>query len=386
MPIKIIVPPLSQTMDTLTLLEWFKNPGDPVQKGEQLFSVETDKATQEVESPASGTLYKIFAKNNEEVKIRSVIGEILEIGEEPQANQMHKEDIRKITNSKKIHSKIIQKNDSYKNGTKRLFASPVAKRMAMENKIELGEVTASGPRGMIVRRDLESHLKNNQSRETTGDSQFRKVISQRMLESHLRTAPVTYMLEVDATPLVLYREKILSQATENLVRLTFTDLFIFIASQALIKNPIFNATYEEEQLCFHSEVNMGIAVDSERGLLVPVIRNVENLTIPEITAKRDSLVNKARSGNLSQSEMTGGTFTLTNLGKKRIDYFTPVINLPQVAILGIGRIRKAPIILNGEIRIRDVVTLNATCDHRFIDGGPAADFVESLDFEIQALL
>lgn len=380
MPIKIIVPPLSQTMETLTLLEWHKQPGEAVKKGEVLFSVETDKATQEVEAPASGTLYEVYAQPNDEVDVRSVIGTILAEGEKPPDSagkqEQEKED-EQTSLPKKIPVKEAQPKDAGKEGG-RLFASPRARRLAAEKGLDLSRAVPSGPRGMTVERDLQPLLEEKPSIEGASLSKIRRVTAQRMMDSHLGTAPVTYMCEADASGLVAWRERLLSELDDNAVRPTYTDLLVHITCRALQKHPALNATFDEGEYILHKELNIGLAVDTERGLMVPVLRGAQELDVTQIARARQRLVARAHSGAISPEELSGGTFTISNLGSSVVDFFTPIINPPQVAILAVGRIRQVPAVVNGGIHIRHVAGLGATCDHRVIDGAPAARFLDEI--------
>ena len=382
MPVEILMPPLSQTADTLLLLEWLKKPGDEITKGEALFIVETDKASLEVEAPESGILHEILAQPQTEVPIRSVIGTILKKGEQPPvkfAHPLEQPAAPQATAADQAASAPPPATAQPASTSERLFSSPRARRFARLHGLNLSQVTPSGPRGMVVERDLEPLLKYSpQPPRGTRLSGVRKVIARRMLESVQGGAPVTYMSEADATQLVTLREQLLNGLSKNVVRPTFTDIFIRIACLALKEHPLLNATLEHDVLTRHSDIHMGMAVDSDRGLVVPVLRHADRLDTRQIALWRQTAAEKARSGKITAEEMSGGTFTITNLGALSVDYFTPIINPPQVAILGIGRIRQIPAVKDGGIFIRSAVSLALTCDHRVIDGAPAARFMHTL--------
>jgi len=189
---------------------------------------------------------------------------------------------------------------------------------------------------------------------------------------------VSYMRDADATNLVNLRNQILAKESFNENRPSFTDFMIFIICKALKQHPHINSTFENGQLILHGLINLSLAVDTDRGLIVPVLRNVDLLSIDQITTKRKTIVDKAKNGKLSKDDLLGGTFTLTNLGALGIDFFTPIINPPQIAILGIGRIRDLPVMIDNVFIIRSVIGLSLTCDHRVIDGAPAARFLETV--------
>ena len=391
MPTEIIVPPLSQTSDTLLLQDWLKKPGDKVAKGEALFTVETDKASLEVESPESGTLYEVYAQANSEITVRTVIGLILREGEQPPQSQTSKPASEAPAPKATAEpTPTIQKEVpvAAKPG-KGIFSSPRARRLADEKGLDISKATSSGPRGMVVERDVMALLSSQApaptmapaasgTAEVQPQSNIRKVIAKRMMESHLGTAPVTYMAEVDATNLVALRKRILEQLPEGAVRPTYTDLLIRVLCLVIKQHPQLNATVRDDQLEIHPHVHMALAVDTDRGLIVPVMPAVDEMTVSQIAAKRHVLAARAVAGELQPDELTGGTFTITNLGTMGIDTFTPILNPPQIAILGVGRIREIPAVKDGGIYVRSVVNLSLTCDHRYVDGGPAARFVSTL--------
>jgi len=428
MTVEIHAPPLSQTADTLVILEWLKQVGDPVNKGEVLFKVETDKAVLEVESPASGTLSAILAGVGEEVKVRSVIGSIAEAGEaggetsnpvipslgentsspgaagealplERQNRLFASPRARQLAARKGVPLEALQGGGTGQGGliverdvsayleqlkTKPRI-TPLARRMAETTGVDLSKVTPARPGGAITKADiaastnigseaLESALAPTALRLTP----TRKTIARRMQESHQLTAPVTYMSEVDATRLVKLRKRILGKLPDGAIRPTYTDFLIYLTCRALAGHPALNATFDEERLALYESVHLALAVDTERGLIVPVIREADRMGVEEIARMRSDLVSRALTGTLSPDELSGGTFTLSNLGALGIDHFTPLINPPQVAILGVGRIREAPLARKGKVRIRKLMGLALTCDHRVVDGGPAARFLQDL--------
>jgi len=387
MPVDILIPPLSQTMDTLVLVEWLKKPGDAVKKGEMLFTVETDKATLEVESPASGTLYEVYAEPNSEIAVCSVIGKILTEGESAPAVKPTQEKVP-IPEQKK--SSDAAKKESTPAilvipSENRVFASPRARRLADLHHLDLAKATPSGPRGMIVERDLQPLHTQRKIGKAAPMSSTRRVISQRMMDSHLGTAPVTYLCEADASELVKYREKLISVVAPVSLRPTYTDLFIRIVCLALRSHPQLNATLEGDTLTLHERAHIALAVDTDRGLIVPVLKGADLLNLGEITRQRSTLVERALAGKCTPDELSGGTFTITNLGIMGIDIFTPIINPPQVAILAIGSIREMPATINGGIYIRQRIGLGVTCDHRAIDGAPAARFLNEVRLLVEGV-
>lgn len=389
MPVDIIVPPLSQTSEFLLLLEWLKKPGDKVVKGEALFTVETDKASLEVEAPEGGTLLEVYAKPQTEIAVRSVIGKILREGESlPQKSETGKAEVHIPAENilSAVSTPAEQKAPVESESTNRLFVSPRARKLANDKNLDLSLAVPTGVRGIVVERDARLLMEKahpTARTETGPSSRIRQLIAKRMLESHLETAPVSYMRETDATNLVALRNQVLTELSAGETRPTFTDFFIHIVCDALKQHPQLNATFENGKLILHANVNLALAVDTDRGLIVPVLKNADRLAVRQIANQRKVIVEKTIKGSVTPDEIAAGTFTLTNLGTLNIDFFTPIINLPQVAIIGIGRIREIPAVKIGGIYIRSVVGLALTCDHRVIDGAPAARFLDTLSHLIE---
>jgi pyruvate dehydrogenase E2 component (dihydrolipoamide acetyltransferase) len=438
MPVNIIVPPLSQTLDTLVLVEWLKNVGDPIQKGEPLFTVETDKATLDVEAPADGILESVSAGAGDEVQIHGVIGRIRESGEPGETVNLA---LPGELDLQERNAPTERNGPTERNAPteRRIFASPRARQLLSRKGLRLEELEGigTGPQGMIVERDVRAYLEQNKLRltpvaqrmaqeagldpdsllhshkgelirkadieaslartdekvEVSGRdiqdgedparkgkplSNIRKVIAARMSESHQTSAPVTYLSEVDATRLVKLRKHILKELSGSETRPTLTDFIIRITTFVLKNHPQLNATFDGSLLNISESIHIALAVDTERGLVVPVISNAGQMGLSEIARTRSRLVQKALNGDLKQDEMNGGTFTISNLGTLGIDHFTPIINPPQVAILGVGRVREVPAIRKGKLRCRYSMGLSVTCDHRIIDGAPAARFLNDI--------
>jgi pyruvate dehydrogenase E2 component (dihydrolipoamide acetyltransferase) len=436
MSIEIIVPPLSQTMDSLVLVQWVKKTGDPVEKGETLFTVETDKATLEVEAPGSGILQSITAQPGDEIKVRSVIGLISQPGEKispPSSFPFHGEE---TPSSSPSQAGVLPPTPSYGKGQGevRLFASPRARRLAAANHITLADLKGggTGPQGAVIERDIRSTIERQKAMPritpvarrvaeeagvdlatlgtanrvvtradvqsviekqsgsgtpVTPVSRFartltlsptRKTIARRMMQSHLESAPVTYMSEVDATHLFNLRSSILETLSQADPRPTLTDFLVNITARVLAKYPEFNATLTGETLQVFEAVHISLAVDGDKGITAPVLRDVRGKGVLELARMRMLLLQQVHEDTLKPEDLAGGTFTLTNLGADGVDFFTPIINPPQVAVLGVGRLREAPAVYKGEICIRRMLGLSLTCDHRTIDGAPAARFLREV--------
>ena len=437
MPVDILVPPLSQTSDSLVLVSWLKMVGDTVIKGEPLFTVETDKATLEVEAPASGIMASILANPGDEMIVRSVIGSIKEPEEiinpvnssrsvegrfftSPRARQIARQKGILLASLQGLgsgpHGAVIAGDvEAYhlktnvQTQTTLSKATPVARRMAEAAGLNLDSIQPSKP-GSITKADIKAAISDlTQDHSAKIESSVvnpppnpdislssleglsishpltptRRTISKRLVNGHLSGVAVTYMRDADATRLVKLRRRILKRLPEGYERPTITDFMVLLVCRGLADHPDINATFDGENVQSFDHVNLSLAVDTPRGLVAPVIHNADQLGLQELAKNRKILVERALNGTLTINELGGGTITLTNLGAHGVDFFTPVLNPPQLAILGIGKIREVPAIHKGKIRSRWHIGLALTCDHRVIDGAPAARFLETLSTLIE---
>lgn len=263
-------------------------------------------------------------------------------------------------------------------------ASSVARKLAEEAGVDLEQLARSRPGKRIRRADVEAVAREAPSAPVSGQaapmSPVRRIIAERMIRSVHTAAPVTLTTEADATALVQLREEIKADlADTGLPVPSYTDLVAKLVAVALREHPGLNASLVDDAIIQHADVHVGIAVDTERGLLVPVIRNVPDKSVQQIAAESARLIEQARSGQVRPDDLQGGTFTITNLGMYDVDAFTPIINLPECAILGMGRIVARPVVVDeaaGQIAVRKMIALSLTFDHRIVDGAPAARFLQ----------
>ena len=264
-----------------------------------------------------------------------------------------------------------------------LAISPRARRVAAELGVQWAELRGSGRTGRIVEQDVRAAAAAAQTARAapaaapTGG--VRRLIARRMAESTRTTAPVTLTTEADATELVRLREQARADAEQSAPVPTYNDLFVRIVALALVEHPDLNASWSDEGVVRHEAVHVGLAVETERGLVVPVVRDAQRRSVHEIARESARLIGRARAGTAGPDELSGGTFTITNLGQYEIDAFTPIVNLPECAILGIGRIAARAVVLDeatGRIGARKMVALSLTFDHRIVDGAPAARFLQ----------
>jgi pyruvate dehydrogenase E2 component (dihydrolipoamide acetyltransferase) len=433
---EVILPKLGQTMEFGTIIEWLKQEGDQVQRGEVLFTVESDKATLEVESPTKGYLRKILVPAGEEHPVLIPVALITKTLDEDisswPAGKLAGLQIEESANERMSESVVQTKEISETSQVSdRIFSSPRARKLARERGVELALVAGSGPNGRIVERDIVTYLESTPKatpvaqrvaeqagvdlREVQGSgpggritkadvegaavpappvhtvaaapttaaevpmSGVRSVIARRMHAGHSETAPVTLTMEVDATDLVQIRERLKASLADKLgFSIGYNDLLIKIVARALREFPYMNARLDGDTIHQLGEVHVALAVDTERGLLVPVVRDADRKGMAEFAAELRDVIERARAGTALPDELSGSTFTITNLGMFEVDAFTPIINLPEAAILGVGRIKDYAAVVEGEIAVRKMMWLSLTFDHRLVDGAPAARFLQRI--------
>lgn len=447
----VILPKLGQTMEEGIILEWLKDEGDPVELGEVLFILESDKATLEVEAPAKGFLRKILVPAGTSVPILTVVGLITREPDED-ISAYEPEAPGKVPEAEGAGPETAEEYgtpavETAVAGGERIAASPRARKLAREEGVDLTEVAGTGPHGRIGERDVRAYLGQRPEvtpvarrlaeregmdigalegtgpggRITKGDveralatqlettpsaaptaaptgaaaaavaeapiSGVRARIARRMHDSHRATAPVTLTTEVNATALVALRESLKGSLSDELgFSLGYNDLLIRVVAHALKEFPAMNAQLSRDasddltgKVVHRLErVHVGMAVDTDRGLLVPVVRDADQKRLVEIARNLRQLIERAQSGTATPDELSGGTFTITNLGMYDVDAFTPIINLPEVAILGVGRIKPVPAVVNDAIEIQQSLWLSLTFDHRLVDGAPAARFLQRI--------
>lgn len=353
------LPALSEDTDEGVVVAWFKQVGSQVQAGETLLEVQMEKVSFDVEAPVSGRLIEIKTPKDEIVKTGQVIAviETAEEAVEPEPRAAPEPPARPPTEREFVP------------------AAPAARRLAREHGIDLAAVEGTGRGGRITREDVQRVIDAREAPavETIPIRGMRKTIAQRMHRSLQDMAQVTLVTEADVTELVVQREALKPQHP-----ISYTDLILKAAALGLKEHPRLNATASEDQFQVQRAINVGVAVALEDGLQVPVVRDVDQKTLPEIARATAALAEKARAGQLAAEDMADATFTVTNLGGYDVDAFTPIINPPQVAILGVGRIIEKPAIHKGEIAKRAMMALSLTFDHRIVDGAPAAAFLKAV--------
>jgi pyruvate dehydrogenase E2 component (dihydrolipoamide acetyltransferase) len=375
---EVIMPKMGQTMEKGKIIKWLKKEGEMVQGGEPLLEIETDKTTIEIEARGSGILRKILAQEGDEAQIAEVIGYI-GTEDEPLPEAAAK---AKAASGKPFGDIILAESKSAKEvhlePEMKVKASPLAKRLAEEKGVNLALVKGTGPEGRITKEDVLDFLSEKPAVEfkLLPVTSMRKAIAAKMTESKTHVPHFYISVEVDMTEAVKMRDELLPTfETETGVRLSYTNLLVKAAALGLKEYPHLNATLDGENIKLWKNVNVGIAVGLEDGLIVPVLRNANELSLRETTVRMADLVAKARDKRLREDEFTGGTFTVSNMGALDVDSFIAIINVPETAILAAGRISDKAVAINGDIVARKTMTLTLSADHRVVDGVYAAKFL-----------
>jgi pyruvate dehydrogenase E2 component (dihydrolipoamide acetyltransferase) len=433
---ELFIPKLGQTVEEVTLVKWLRSDGDAVKRGDEVLEVETDKAIFPVEANGNGVLHlgpynagdvlpiltvvATIGKADEEFKTSVVSG-----GEEEQEVAKEKTTAESVSSAVEIESsppsatdeklfasprakktanelgvdlsnvmatgeqgKRIVEADVLRHRESQPKISPVAQKMAETHGVDWKSISGSGTEGKIVKQDIQSAMQTVAAHDKkdipvagnrTALTKMRRLIADKMAASVHTNASVTLVSEVDATGLVGARERLKAEVTNAWgFAPGYNEFLIKITALALAKFPYMNSQLQDDEIVTFDDIHVGIAVDTDRGLLVPVIRSANEKSLREIGQEIRDLSERARNNRILPDELDGGTFTITNLGMYDIDAFTPVINMPQAAILGVGKIQKKPACIQGTIVARDMMTLSLVFDHRIIDGAPAARFLQHI--------
>lgn len=380
MPIEIVVPRLGWSMDEGTFGEWLKQHGEHVEVGEMIFVLEGEKASQEIESFDSGVLHipRNAPKSGDPVVVGQLLGYLLAAGESApvQSDASVVSVLRSTSEVRNVITRVVEPK------ALQLAVSPRARRKARELGVDSSLIRGSGRNGRVRERDVVAFAMPVETGKQSPASQIRRTIAQRMLAGVHQTAPVTLTTSVDAAELVAFRERLkVDQVGRHIA--SYNDILVKLVAAALPACPDLNACWRNESVFRCDQINIAIAIDTDSGLVAPVINNVAVLSLDEITSQSRVLAEQARAGTLSQSQLQDGTFTITNLGLFDIDFFTPIINLPQAAILGVGRIVREPVVVDDMVVPGYRIGFSLTFDHRIVDGGPAARWLQRFGKMVQ---
>lgn len=399
MAYEVQMPKWGLTMKTGKIARWLVSEGGAVETGQPLLEVETDKITNVVESPASGVLLQIVSPQGEVVPVMQVIGVIGAAGEavaaQPSANAAAS------SAAPAEMEKPPASGAAAKASGESVRAMPAARRLAAELGVDLGSVQGSGRDGAVTEKDVraahEAAQKAPAAPAATADTGscassapccedeiapmdgLRKLIADNMMASLQGAAQLTVFVEADVTEMVALRESMLARNKKNPdYRLSYNDIIAFAVCRALLRHPIMNSTLQEDGIHLHKHVNLGIAVSLDTGLIVPNVKNADTFSLEQLKEKVRDAASRARKGGLSMDEISGGTFTISNVSMLGVDGFTPILNPPETGILGVGRVVEKPGVFEGEVCARKMMTLSLTFNHMVTDGGPAMSFLRTL--------
>lgn len=436
---EVLMPKLGLTMTEGTIEEWKYKEGDSVKKGDILFSVATDKLTNDVEAEADGVLLKILLPEGETAPCKAVIAYIGEVGEVIAAGNASAESTAAQAPASSAAAVPAKTPAVTRDPGAPVLASPAAKKLAKEKGVDLALIAGTGPKGRITLEDVEAYLTAPKADESAaevktsplaaklaeelgvdvskiqtdgrvmkadvltaagvctaaptaeaapaiaaGDNDeapvkvnpLRRSIAANMSNSWHTSPRVTYTFAVDVTAMKALRAKLKDSLKEQGIKLTYNHILMKVVAKALMEFPDVNASFADNMLTRHKHVNMGLAVAKGDGLIVPNVKNADSKSLAEIAKETEALIEATRSGNIDMKDMTGGTFTITSLGPYGVRSFSPIINQPELAILGVCDIVDTPIVCNGEIVIRPMMNLCLTADHRVVDGVMASKFMK----------
>ncbi|MBC8499657.1 MAG: 2-oxo acid dehydrogenase subunit E2 [Candidatus Atribacteria bacterium] len=397
MAIPVLMPKQGQSVGSCLIVKWNKKEGDKVKAEEPICEVETDKAVFEVVAPETGTILKIFFEEGDDVPVLNTIAIIGQSGEKID-HLIPKTSISALEDEYEENKKTISPEE-FTQKTKPSFEdnlipiSPVARRFAEKKGIDFSQLVGSGPGGRIIKKDIEKALSEGVplipsmvSKNFLGPVKeipvegVRKIISERMLTSLQSTAQLTLNTSADASNLLACRESLKSSPQmEGLSKININDFLLYTVANILPKFKNMNAHFLKDKILEFEQVHLGFAVDSPRGLMVPIVHNAHLLSLKEISKEARRLSTACQEETILPDDLNGGTFTVTNLGTMGIESFTPILNVPQVAILGIGSISLKPIMKEDKIQFIPHLGLSLTFDHRAVDGAPAAKFLQELN-------
>ena len=387
---EVVVPKLGVSVNEAQIIQWLKREGETVRVGEPMFVVETEKTRVDVESNLTGTLLRIIHPEGVTLEAGRVAALVAEPDETP-STEVIEAKLKEIREREEAKQPTRETPKSPPKGSEALelaatdqrpiSASPAARRLIRESGIDPATIVGTGPGATITVNDVKFAIERNKPTEpelrvtsTVELSGTRLTIARKLEQINTEAVHVTLMADVDATSLF----EVKSRHSVNQAAPTMTELLVPLVARALRSHPQINTIFEENRIKFIGNINVGVAVDTPDGLKVPVVKDADKLHLSQIIEEVRSLSEKAKTGKLSLQEMSGGTFTITNLGMFGIEGFTPILNPPQCAILGVGAIQEKPVALNGQITVRKVMTLSLSFDHRVMDGVIAARFLSAL--------
>lgn len=426
----VLMPKLGLTMTEGTIEKWYKNVGDTVKKGENLFAVATDKLTNDVEADCDGVLLKIITGEGDTADCKATIAYIGEAGEQVEDTAAPAAAAPAAETAAAAPAPVAAAAAPVARAAgEYVLATPYAKKLAKEKGYNIADIAGTGPKGTVVAKDVEAFVAGPRVKvspvaakmaaemgvdvnglyhgervmkadvlaaagagveavapaavEADADkvikvSPLRRSIAANMSKSWTTSPRVTFTRPVDVTEMKALRAKLKEPLAKKGIKLTFNHIIMKVVAKALTEFPEINSSFADNMLSMHPHVNMGLAVAKDGGLIVPNLKNCEEKSLAEIAAETEVLIEKARSGKLALDEMTGGTFTISNLGSYGITSFSPIINQPELAILGVCAMVDTPVVKDGQIVVRTMMNLSLTADHRVVDGVQASEFLQRI--------
>jgi pyruvate dehydrogenase E2 component (dihydrolipoamide acetyltransferase) len=388
----IILPQWGMGMNDGEVIKWLKAVGDPVAKGDQLVEIESSKVNAEVEATADGTLGRIDVEEGRGVDVGTVLGYLLEAGD----SESDLPDVAPVVGSASTPAPIVAQPAAAPAATPKggkQIVTPRARRLAKQMGVDLAGVIGTGPSGRVTEDDVRADSEAGSGsgavaaaslpesavpvKEVVKLAGLRGTIARRMSES-AAIPRVTLSTTADVTDAIAFQRELVGEWREHRIRPQYQDLVIAAVAKALKEMPIANAHLVGDEVRIFDEVNVGVAMAIPEGLLVPVIKNADQKSLLDIALEVRDLAKKVKSNTLSIDEMTNGTFSITNLSSYNIEMFDPLLNPPEIGILGVGTVDKQPAVVDGEVAVRSIANLNLAFDHRAWDGAPAAEFVRSV--------
>jgi len=421
-PIEVTMPKLSPTMESGVITQWLVKVGDTIHEGDVLADIETDKATMQMKSYEDGVIAHIDHAAGDEVALGQRVMVLAKKGEDPKAvaaglaqggggkaadarpaQEGRKGEAGSSTSPTSDNGQQAEPAQAANAPGGRVRSSPLARKVAAEAKLDIGRVAGSGPGGRVVRKDVDAFIAGGGSKaaavaepriktlapaaristapladQRIPNSRMRKTIAQRMLQSKQSAPEIHVTVDVRVDKLLAIRETLNKELAAEKVKLSVGDFVTKAVAMSLRRHPALNATFEPDAIVRHGEINIGIAVSLEEGLIVPVLHRADELGLIDIRRGSEALASSARGGGLSGEQLTGGTFTISNMGMYGVRQFDAIINLPEVAILAVAAAEKRPVVEGDAIVVGTVMTLTLSADHRAVDGAAAADFVRTL--------
>lgn len=368
MAVDVLMPKLSDTMEEGKILKWYKREGDAVEKGEKIFEVETDKADMEVEAFDSGTMAQILVKEGQSAPVGTAIARIGAAGEKVEPAPAE------------VPAKPAEAPAPARAGGGR--ASPLARRVAEELGVDLSKVTGTGPEDRITKEDVELAAKTTPAAQAAPGasleelSPMRRAIAKTVIKSKTEIPHFYVTVSIDMTEAIKLKKKLEGSMRSAGRKLTYTHLIVRAAVETIKKYPSFNWFYVDGKVQKNKDINIGVAVAVKDGLIIPAIKNCQDRTLDQVAEEENRLVEAARGGALQAGDLTGGTFTISNVGMLDVEHFQAIIYPPQSAILAVGSIKERPVVKGGKIQPVQAMNVTISVDHRILDGAVAARFLD----------